>query len=109
MACRKKHGLGSSEGLVAQEEAELGRFVWNLCRVAQKGKPGGREAGRRPLLSGFSFPFPGNSVLIFRHSSLLQSHFDSAPTPSPPSWRGKEDAGYSFLIQAIDGNVRPRN
>lgn len=39
------------------------------------------RVGRRPLLTGFSFP--SRFVLISSRSSSLQSHFDSAPTPSP--------------------------
>lgn len=65
----RKQGIGSSEGLVAPEEDELGRLIWNLRRRAQKGKPEGSEAGRRPPLSGFSYR-PGSSVL-FSPSSLL--------------------------------------
>lgn len=52
---RKEARLGSSEGLVAPEEDGLGRVIWNLRRMAQKGKPEGIEAGRRPPLSGFSY------------------------------------------------------
>lgn len=67
--------------------------------------------GRRPLPRGFSFP--SRFVLISGHSSLCRAvlvlHLLPAHgclEPSTPSWRWKEDAGHSFLNQAIDANVR---
>lgn len=75
----------SSEGWAAQVGRLTGKIHLEPLQDGLKGQSWRREAGeearRRPLLTGFSFP--SRSVLISSRSSSLQSHFDSAPTPSP--------------------------
>lgn len=93
----QKQAVGDSKGLAAQVGRLTGKLIWKLCRMDYKGSPGGREAGRRPLLVGRwgSLPQalcppparpPFCRVLLILHLLPLRG----PPHASTASWRRKE-------------------
>lgn len=117
-SCRKtvglqKQGVGNSKGLAAQVGRLTGKTNLEALQDGLQGQPW-RQGGWEEAIAGgeVGVPSPG-PVPSSSPSSLLQSPFDSAPTPPP--WatscthcqlETEGGARRSLLIHAIDENVR---